>query len=256
MGETANRTGATPTKSSPAPARAGLLERTFTRLLMRPACVVGATNLSANFRLIDFHGETLRDCAWSPGDKVQVKLDGGFITRTYTPITWDRNRGKTQFLAFCHGAGPGSEWARHVEMGDERQFFGPRGSLSLDGLGPRAILFGDETSFALAIALKRASAARLERRCVFEVNDPNEAASILEQLEFPASVVIQRRDDDAHLPEVARAILDAKHPETSYILSGKAPSIQYVSRALKSAGVGTRSMRTKAYWAPGKVGLD
>jgi NADPH-dependent ferric siderophore reductase len=43
---------------------------------------------------------------------------------------------------------------------------------------------------------------------------------------------------------------------THFILSGKAQSIQFVSRALKERGIPPRRLRTKAYWAPGKKGLD
>src|SRR5262249_40190794 len=135
--------------------RAGLLERAITRLLMRPARATAVTSLSENFRLIDFQGEALKYCAWSPGDKVQMKLDGGLSTRTYTPIEWDRELGTTRFIAYCHGAGPGSEWARSVIVGDERQFFGPRASLELVSRAPTTVLFGDETSFGLAVALER-----------------------------------------------------------------------------------------------------
>lgn len=238
--------------------RAGFLERTFVRLFTRPARVVGVTELSRNFRLIDFEGESLKECGWSPGDKVQVKLDGGMITRTYTPIGWNRAKGRTLFLAYCHGAGPGSEWARHVAPGDERQFFGPRASLSLDSLTSSTILFGDETSFALALALARQPGTNplAEQRYVFEVNDLAEAASVLDLLELPKPILVERRADDGHLPEIADMVVDLMQPTSNFILSGKASSIQHVSRTLKADGVETRRLRAKAYWAPGKTGLD
>ncbi|MCX8477991.1 MAG: siderophore-interacting protein [Sphingomonas sp.] len=238
--------------------RAGFLERTFTRLFMRPALVVGVTELSRNFRLIDFEGEPLKECDWSPGDKVQVKLDGGMITRTYTPIGWNRAKGRTLFLAYCHGAGPGSEWARRVVPGDERQFFGPRSSLSLEGLASSTILFGDETSFALALALARQPGANpfAEQRYVFEVSDRAEAASVLDLLELPDPILVERRADDGHLPEIADIVVDLMQPASDFVLSGKASSIQHVGRTLKAHGVETRRLRAKAYWAPGKTGLD
>jgi len=39
--------------------RAGLIERTITRLWMRPARIVGITSLSEKFRLFDFQGDAL-----------------------------------------------------------------------------------------------------------------------------------------------------------------------------------------------------
>src|SRR5262249_38408166 len=160
-----------------------------------------------NFRLIDFQGEALKDCAWSPGDKVQVKLDGGLITRTYTPIEWDRKIGTTRILAYCHGAGPGSEWSRRVIAGDERQFFGPRGSLELVSLASPIILIGDETSFGLAAALERNGEPSAERRFIFEVNNRQESASVLYRLGLAATIFIERRPHDTHLHEISDAFL-------------------------------------------------
>jgi NADPH-dependent ferric siderophore reductase len=42
----------------------------------------------------------------------------------------------------------------------------------------------------------------------------------------------------------------------SFILTGKATSIQRLQRALKAQGVPRSRLLTKAYWAPGKTGLD
>lgn len=248
--------GAAQTGKMPDSRKAGFLERTVTRLFMRPARVVGTSDLSERFRLIDFQGEALKDCSWSPGDKVQIKLDGGFITRTYTPISWNKAEGTTQFLAYCHGTGPGSAWAKHVAIGDERQLFGPRGSLSLESLGPSTILFGDETSFALALALEGSTAGSTQRRYVFEVNDHEEAASVLGQSGLQAPMLVNRSADGGHLGDISDALLSHVQSASTVILCGKASSIQYVSRVLKANGVETRRLRTKAYWAPGKVGLD
>jgi ferric-chelate reductase (NADPH) len=58
------------------PNKSGLFERAITRWLMRPARVSAIAPLSAHFRFIDFEGEALKDCAWAPGQKIQIKLDG------------------------------------------------------------------------------------------------------------------------------------------------------------------------------------
>ena len=233
----------------PAGRRGGLLERAITRLLMRPAPVSEVADLSERFRLIDFQGDALKGCAWSPGDKVQMKLDGGLSARTYTPIGWDRQAGRTQCLVYCHGAGPGSEWARHVTPGDERQFFGPRGSLALGDIDSPTVLFGDETSFALTLAFERHGRPGTNRRFVFEVNDRKESAAVLRALGLSAPILVERRQDASHLAKVSDVVLAdaAVQPMTIYVLSGKATSIQYVNRALKARGIDSGRLRTKAY---------
>lgn len=235
---------------------AGFFERTVTRLLMRPARVSAVAQISKNFRLIDFQGDALRECTWTPGDKLQIKLDGSLSTRTFTPMQWDTATGATRILAYCHGAGPGCDWARRAQPGDERQLFGPRASLRLDGLPASTVLFGDETSIGLAATLQRTGEAASVRHFIFEVNDREEAAVVLESFGMKTAVAIERQPDNGHLEALIRAIQPLVGPSTAFVLSGKASSIQYVNRALKALSVAPRRLRTKVYWAPGKAGLD
>lgn len=237
-------------------AEGGFLERTMTRLFMREARVVRVVDLSNNFRNIEIQGDALKSCEWSPGDKIQMKLDGGFITRTYTPCFWDRTTGAAQILIYSHGTGPGSAWAEDIAVGDECRFFGPRNSLSLENLGSSTVLFGDETSFALALAMEFAAPAGTARDYIFEVNNKEQSLRVLAELGFPTAILVERTPQDGHLSELAQALAGLVPSTRSFVLSGKAGSIQYVRKALLSKGVDRRILRTKAYWAPGKVGLD
>lgn len=243
-----------PTQDEPAAIRrAGLIERAVTRLWFRPAHTVGITRLSEKFRLFDFQGDALKGNAWSVGDKLQMKLDGGLAVRTYTPIEWNQQTGTTQFLAYCHGAGPGSVWAERAQVGDERQFFGPRASLDMSGLKSPTVLFGDETSFGLALALQRSGT---KGHFIFEVNDGDESASVLNELGLSA-LLVTRLSDETHLRRVSEAILAfAQSPDSNFVITGKASSIQHVSRELKAKGIERSRLRAKVYWATGKTGLD
>lgn len=101
---------------------------TVTRMLFRSAVVSEVLPLSGHFRLIQLEGDELKEVAWTPGQKIQVHL-GNLVCRTYTPIEWNSAEGRTQFVAFLHGNGPGSEWASSVRQGATCQFIGPRSSL-------------------------------------------------------------------------------------------------------------------------------
>lgn len=231
----------------------GLIERTIMRLWMRPARIAGITRLSEKFRLFDFQGDALQGSTWSLGDKLQMKLDEGLAARTYTPIEWNQETGATRFLAYCHGRGPGSVWAERAQVGDERQFFGPRASLDMSKLKSPTVLFGDETSFGLALALQRSGK---EGHFIFEVNDGNESAAVLGELGLRARLVT-RLPDDAHLRKVSEAMLAFGQPsESNLVITGKASSIQHVSRVLKTQAVEKSRLRVKVYWATGKAGLD
>jgi NADPH-dependent ferric siderophore reductase len=222
---------------------------------MRPAHVVAVETLSAHFRLVDLEGEAIKDIAWSAGQKIQVAMGTGLTTRTYTPMSWNAQHGMMRLLTFAHGEGPGSQWAKGLQSGDTCQFLGPRRSLDLSGLVAPAVLFGDETSFGLAAALRDASQGPIAT-CLFEVSDAAEAGRGLEAIGLGEATVIERLPEDMHIGAAEAALSRLAGGGTPFILTGKASSIQRVRRALKAAGVGSSRIKVKAYWAPGKTGLD
>ena len=234
----------------------GRVTRTLLRWLMRPARVAAVETLSPHFRLAELEGEALRDVAWTAGQKVQVSIGAGLSARTYTPISWDAGRGRTRLLTFAHGEGPGSRWALGLREGDMCHFFGPRRSLDLSSLESPVVLFGDETSFGLAAAFRECPQAHGAIHVLFEVSDLAESRPVLEAIGLGQATLLGRIADDAHLAAVETEMLRFAASAAQFVLTGKASSIQRVSRALKAAGVASSRVKTKAYWAPGKIGLD
>ena len=70
------------------------------------------------------------------------------------------------------------------------------------------------------------------------------------------ATLVARVAGEAHLGAVAAEISSLGAGGAHFVLTGKAQSIQHVSRALKTAGVGSSRIKAKAYWALGKTGLD
>lgn len=233
------------------------IEGAITRIFMKSATVSECRALSEQFRLVTLGGDALRGVKWTPGQKIQVAL-GSWAYRTFTPISWDAEHGSTQLLVFLHGEAPASTWGRALKVGDPCALFGPRDSLDLSALDRPALVFGDETSFGLAHALGFTPKGTAGVRMLFEVTSRQVAQGILEQLGIAGAELIERRPDDAHLNEVEQVAVDQlqAHSIRSWALSGKASSIQRLSKRLRGLGVSRGQIRTRAYWAPGKVGLD
>jgi NADPH-dependent ferric siderophore reductase len=226
------------------------------RFLFRDARVEKVRDVSPHFRWLELAGDALRDVSWSPGDKVQVFLPRVGM-RTYTPLAWDAARGATQFLVYLHGGGPGAEWGRAVRVGDRCQFMGPRGSLPLADFREPVVLFGDETSFAVAHTLcnLRAGTGGVEQ--VFEVSSREESGAVLREFGLDRSDVVERAPGDGHLPEVAQRLRAAlvRRPGARLVMTGRAQAIQALRAGLKADGV-QPAQKVKAYWSLGKAGLD
>lgn len=224
---------------------------------MKSVTVRASRELGEQFRLVTLSGESLRRVRWRPGQKVQVAI-GSWAYRTFTPISWDADGGSTELLLFLHGDGPGSVWGRALSPGSSCTLFGPRDSIDLDSLDRPALLFGDETSFGLAHALRFTTSGARGVRMVFEVSSKEVAEKILGELGIAEADLIERKLDDAHLSDVEQIVRAhvQGHSIQSCALSGKASSIQLLSKRLRSLGISRNQLRTRAYWAPGKVGLD
>lgn len=237
--------------------KGGFLERQLTRLLMRPAQVSTVTRLTDHFVQLNLTGPALAGATWAPGDKVQIKFPGGLVSRTYTPVWWDPVKGAVCIVGYLHaGTGLAGEWLRKVRPGERRHLFGPRRSINLDDIGTSALLFGDETSFALAAALLHGPVGVSGHRFLFEVDDPAESATVLAMLGISEPLLIRREGQDGHYARLCDAAGSLAPDVSRFILTGKAPSIQQVNRTLRAAGVPSSHIRAKAYWAPGKIGLD
>ncbi|QSQ25109.1 siderophore-interacting protein [Pyxidicoccus parkwayensis] len=226
------------------------------RFLFREATVDQVRDVSPRFRWMELVGAGLRDVHWNAGDKVQVFLPG-LGMRTYTPLAWDAVRGATQLLVYLHGNSPGAEWGRNVRVGDRCQFMGPRGSLPLAALQGPVVLFGDETSFAVAHSLRnlRAGVGGVEQ--VFEVSSRAESDGVLKEFHLSGSAVIERTPDEAHLTAVAERLRVAlqQRPGANLVMTGRAQAIQALRSRLRADGVGG-AQKVKAYWSAGKSGLD
>jgi ferric-chelate reductase (NADPH) len=240
----------------PSRKRPGLLESAIRKLFTRSGQVLEIEDVGATFRIITVGGEALCKAEWTPGDKVQLQL-GSWVQRTYTPIDWDAEAGRMRILAYVHGNGPGADWARTLRKGDACVIFGPRKSIDLTRLRTSAVLFGDETSFGLASALLgalRPSSTRL----LFEVASLAQAQPALTHVGLSHAQLHVRGTDDTHLVALEEDLLAQlqAEPTANIVLSGKASSIQRISRLLKRSGIASSRVQSRAYWATGKTGLD
>ena len=203
------------------------------------------------YRRLSLRGEGLQAKAFEPGDKLQLLLPGDDV-RTYTPITWEK--GETSLLVYLHDERcPAPRWAQAAAPGDVLRFIGPQRSLSLPP-GP-VVIVGDETSIAVAAAYSLARPGQVKALLsVKDVQAARDAAAAV-GLASP-ELFVREADASAHHQRLAGAATaaGAGAPGVSVGLCGGAALIQGVRAALREKGVS--GVKVKAYWAPGKVGLD
>ena len=230
----------------------GGLGRALIRLLMRPARVASSEAIGGRFWLVTLEGPALMGAAWAPGQKIQIAMGSAFVARTYTPMDWDAATGRTRFLGHAHGEGPGAQWLGSLAPGAPCDLFGPRPSLGAGQSGGALVVFGDETSMGLVHALAAGDPTR-SVACVFEVADLSGAQAVIERLGFSRTALFTRAAGDAHLAAAGDALVSLAASGASFVLTGRAASIQTIRRGLKQRAVAPARIIAKAHWAEGRA---
>jgi ferric-chelate reductase (NADPH) len=234
------------------------LETALHKLISRQVEVQSNEPIGAAFRLVTLAGASLKNRNWTPGDIVQVAFPG-WESRAYTPLTFDRVRGSTQFLGYVHGNGPGSDWLASDNVGTQRFLVGPRFSVNLPALRRPALFFGDETSVSTAVAFRATPLGAQGVHFVFEVNATADLGSVLERFGLQdSSTLILREPHEQHLERLQWLLLEAfqTNAATHAVLTGRASSIKRLYKALRGFGWPRKQVTNLAYWALGRTGFS
>jgi NADPH-dependent ferric siderophore reductase len=220
----------------------GKLLRLGAALLGR-ASVTECAEVGGEFRRITLGGAATRP---APGTKLQLLLPSDDV-RTYTPIASGDN-GAMVLLAWKHAGGPGARWASEVVVGSQVHFAGPQRSLDLPK-GP-VVIVGDETS--VAVAASYAAERPGQVHAILEGRSPEALRSAADSVGLRPAHVAARGDVNGLVEAIVSA--HASSPSATVGLTGGSELIVAVRAGLRSRGI--RSIKTKAYWIPGKTGLD
>ncbi|HNH47310.1 MAG TPA: siderophore-interacting protein [Myxococcota bacterium] len=225
----------------------GQILNLFGKSFLAKATVLSVEDVGPLYRRLRLSTDLKKEGAYQPGDKIQILLPS-LDVRTYTPVGWSAE-GETEILVFRHTPGsPAGVWAAEVKVGDHFSFAGPQRSLNIPS-GP-ALLVGDETSIAVAAAYTRHRPGLVAS--ILEVGEESAARDAAKALGLAQATVVGRGD----APGLSSAILESWRaaPQVSVGLTGSGSLVQRAREVLREHG--GPSPRIKAYWVPGKTGLD
>ena len=234
-----------------------ILSSAVEKLMFHPVTITGVEAVCESFRLLTMQGVGFQSVKWIPGQTVQIFLRN-LTKRAYTPMSLDANAGSACFLFYLHGKGHGSQWAASARAGNICQVMRPKDSIDFTNFTEPALFFGDETSLASAQALHLCHRQTEAARYVFEVNSPAQAGMVLRKFDVSRASLVQKREDGSHLADVVLRMAEqaAKMQSPQWVFTGQARSIKSVQKGLKQAGTSLLGSKVKAYWSPGKTGLD
>ncbi|RAY16197.1 siderophore-interacting protein [Actinomadura craniellae] len=232
--------------------------------ILLPGTVTEVEHLTRRMRRVRIAGPALRDLAWVPGQNVRLKVgDLGSpqtwlrglrdVLRSYSVWAYDPD-GHLDLCILDHdGAGPGALWSRRADTGLPIALTRPEGRLVLRPDAPFHLFVGDETaSVAFGAMLRDVPGTAQVHSCV-AVSDP------ADQLPLPRELTWAYRNgatDTDTLLRGVRALDLPDGPGVAYV-AGEARACQAARHHLvRERGWPRTAIRVKAFWAPGKRGLD
>jgi ferric-chelate reductase (NADPH) len=230
---------------------------TFEKLLFHPVTVTDVERVGDSFYLASMQGEGMLGVTWVPGQTIQF-LVGSLTKRAYTPMNVNSETGSGNFLFYCHGQGPASAWAASLQKGDLCKLMRPKNSIDFTKDDGPVLFFGDETSFAAAQTLQQCRQDKTSAHLIFEVASSGDARAVVSRLRLEQVTLLQKTSGDSHLGQAVQELnrLASTLDAPAWFFTGRAPSIQVVRKGLKADGVSLRRGAVKAYWSPGKKGID
>jgi len=100
------------------------------------------------------------------------------VIRTYTPRRYDPSAKTLEIQVVLHGAGPASEWAERVAIGDEVAVGGPGGRFVLDPDASNWWIAGDESALPAIGTLLDALPGSAEAEVHVEVEDADDVIKL------------------------------------------------------------------------------
>ena len=168
------------------------------------------------------------------------------VLRDYTPAQFDAAQGTLDIEVALHDAGPASDWAAAVQVGQWAGIAGPRGSMVIPVGFDWHWLLGDETALP-AIARRLAELPATARAVVrVQLRNPQDQRALASAAQLDVAWVDS-------LTDAAQALAVPAGP--GYIWAAGEHSEMAALRGMLAAkpGVDAKRMRIAAYWKRGEA---
>jgi len=229
-----------------------IIERLFTSKLPLME-VVDIAFLSPEVKKIrfktDFSGLTFKT-----GDYMDFRVSDTDVRR-YTISYVDIENGMLEFIVHLHGKAIGSQYMGNLKIGDKININQPRGHKCYDESAGKYVIFGDETSLAIACSLFTVLKQNQHSfQFYFELDEANKNVPRLLGLEnctvFSKNKLFRNEEWIKDLP----LFKTEEWKTANFVLTGNVKSVQIFKKVLKNSGV-TGKIFSQGYWLEGKRGL-
>ena len=208
--------------------------------------------LSPSVKKIQFKG-TFDSLTFQVGSYLDFRVSDT-EARRYTVSYIDPQKETLEFIVHLHGEGQGRQFMEDLKVGDKIVVSAPRFHKCYEKSFKNYLIFGDETSLALACALLPMLINHKHHfHFYFELAQENQ--DIPKLLGIPNATVFAKDGSFLNenwiskLPIFQKAAIN----DTTFVLTGNAKSVQAFKKTVKSGS--KAKIFSHGYWLEGKKGL-
>jgi ferric-chelate reductase (NADPH) len=227
-------------------------------LLPREGRVAEIEDLGARLRRVRLEGPALGKLApFVPGGELSIRPPEGWIRgggRTYTGLSFDREAGRVELVAFLHGQGPATRMLAGLAPGDVVGVWGFDRHLTLLPDVPTHVVLGDESAVGAAASLARGTPpGSLIGAIETDPGDVEAVRAALARLQAPLDVVPRQATRGAALCDWLRARpADAATTSLPHYLLGHGQSVVALRKLVRERGTPESRIRARAFWVDGR----
>lgn len=238
-----------------------LEERIFTKLFMNQATVIGKRQIAEKI----FHFTLEVNVIFTkliPGQHLRLLLfpnqKGKLRDRVRTYSIWryqqDGKKGYIDIAVCAHTDGPGSLWAKHIEIGSQVLISNPLGKFTLDVSMHKHLFIGDITALSHFYCFTRHLAAP---QLIDGIIYGKEEKQLFTDFDGTTAFTFQKttNETEASLIEYCRS-LEVDHDTMVYIGGDGLMCIALNNLFIKELGIPRKQLKVKPFWILGKTGLE
>lgn len=227
---------------------ANTLEKVSTKYY-HPVSITHIEYLEPNLKLVRFEGD-INDKSFIAGNVIEFRISATDF-RHYTPSYYDSDNHSCEVLFYLHDKGPGSKWANELKVGNKVKLIGPGAKMKYKTDFKNHLVFGDETSLGLMLCMARQSEKQKHELInLIEIDPLNKGWNRLNNI-----IYVESSPEKPAENAIKWLQITSLNKNTHFYLTGRARSIQNISKYLKSIGIDKSQIQTYPYWAEGKIGL-
>jgi NADPH-dependent ferric siderophore reductase len=225
--------------------------------------VVESRLLTPNLQRLTLSAPDLSGLHYEAGQDLMfrfLRADGSVTNRRYTIRRFDAERAEVTIDVSLHGAGPGTDWIRSAQVGDQIDAIGPRGKITPHLEADWHLFVADETGMPGAFAMIEVLPTS-KVRAIIEIDTPADEQepdlSSGTQLELRW---IQRleRSVPGDLSPLQEALVDLTLPDGDghAYLAAESAVVRSIRALLMERGLRSEQISAKAYWRRGLPNAD